>query len=61
MSMIMSPNSLSTIISSFSQEMSYVIEQFHGYVLKFVGDAVIGYFVDNETTKIPDEKINRLG
>jgi len=33
--------------------MSYVIEQFHGYVLKFVGDAVIGYFVENETTQIP--------
>ena len=53
MSMTLSPNSLSTIISSFSQEMSYVIEQFHGYVLKFVGDAVIGYFVENETNQIP--------
>jgi len=53
MSMTLSPDKLSTIISSFSQEMSYVIEQFQGYVLKFVGDAVIGYFVENETTQIP--------
>jgi adenylate cyclase len=53
MSMTLPPDKLSILISSFSQEMSYVIEQFHGYVLKFVGDAVIGYFVENETTKIP--------
>ncbi len=33
------------IIRAFAQEMSYVIKQFDGYVLKFVGDAVIGYFV----------------
>ncbi|AFS83122.1 adenylate/guanylate cyclase domain-containing protein [Candidatus Nitrosopumilus sediminis] len=53
MSMTLPPDKLSIIISSFSQEMSYVIEQFHGYVLKFVGDAVIGYFVENETEQIP--------
>jgi len=33
-----------TIISSFSQEMASVIHQHRGFVLKFVGDAVIGYF-----------------
>ncbi|WP_420545316.1 adenylate/guanylate cyclase domain-containing protein [Nitrosopumilus sp.] len=53
MSMRLPPDKLSTIISSFSQEMSYVIEQFHGYVLKFVGDAVIGYFVEDKTDQIP--------
>ncbi|WP_420544501.1 adenylate/guanylate cyclase domain-containing protein [Nitrosopumilus sp.] len=53
MSITLPPDKLSIIISSFSQEMSYVIEQFHGYVLKFVGDAVIGYFVEDETDKIP--------
>ncbi len=40
---------LSTLISSFSQEMAYVINAHNGHVLKFVGDAVIGYFVENET------------
>jgi len=33
------------IISSFAQEMAAVIVQHDGYVLKFVGDAVIGYFI----------------
>jgi len=33
------------IIRSFAQEMSSIIMQHDGYVLKFVGDAVIGYFV----------------
>jgi len=33
------------IISSFAQEMAGVISQHDGYVLKFVGDAVIGYFI----------------
>ena len=36
---------LAIIISSFSQEMASVIRSYNGYVLKFVGDAVIGYFV----------------
>ena len=33
------------IIRAFAQEMSNVIKQHDGYVLKFVGDAVIGYFI----------------
>ncbi len=33
------------IISSFAQEMAAVISQHDGYILKFVGDAVIGYFI----------------
>lgn len=39
---------LAIIISSFAQEMASVITLHHGYVLKFVGDAVIGYFVAND-------------
>jgi class 3 adenylate cyclase len=53
MSITLPPDKLSVMISSFSQEMSYVIEKFHGYVLKFVGDAVIGYFIENEANQIP--------
>jgi len=41
---------LATIISSFSQEMATVIRYHDGLVLKFVGDAVIGYFVEKENT-----------
>jgi len=40
---------IAIIISSFSQEMAAVIRQHRGYVLKFVGDAVIGYFVSEES------------
>lgn len=54
-SMALPSDKLSVMISSFSQEMSYVIEKFGGYVLKFVGDAVIGYFVKNEEKQIPAE------
>ena len=45
MALEMPEEKIAIIISSFSQEMAYVIQQHHGYVLKFVGDAVIGYFV----------------
>lgn len=39
---------LAVIVSSFAQEMAYVIKQHNGFVLKFVGDAVIGYFVEKD-------------
>ena len=39
------PKMVAIIMSAFAQEMAYVIKQYNGYVLKFVGDAVIGYFV----------------
>ena len=41
---------IATIISSFAQEMAFVVQQHGGYVLKFVGDAVIGYFVAEENS-----------
>ncbi|VFJ12783.1 adenylate/guanylate cyclase domain-containing protein [Candidatus Nitrosocosmicus franklandus] len=44
MSHDLSPIKLSIIIQIFSQEVSLSIVKFGGYVLKFVGDAVIGLF-----------------
>jgi len=44
MSTELAPESLSKIITIFSQEVAYTIEHFRGLVLKFVGDSVIGYF-----------------
>jgi len=44
MSTELTPDLLSKIITVFSQEVAYVIEHFHGLVLKFIGDEVIGYF-----------------
>ncbi len=50
---------LAIIISSFAQEIASVIKQYNGYVLKFVGDAVIGYFVVGEySTGAADNAIN---
>jgi len=46
---------LATIISSFSQEMASVIHQHNGFVLKFVGDAVIGYFNAAENTLLASD------
>ena len=49
MTLEMPAEKIAIIISSFAQEMASVIRQYHGYVLKFVGDAVIGYFVTDES------------
>jgi class 3 adenylate cyclase len=44
MSSELHPDDLTKIIRLFSQEMAYIIEYYDGFVLKYVGDAVIGYF-----------------
>lgn len=50
---------LAIIISSFSQEMGFVIRHHEGFVLKYVGDAVIGYFVAQESPLIAaDNAVN---
>ena len=48
MSSELSPEVLAKIIRIYSQEMAYVVEYYGGYVLKYVGDAVIGYFPASE-------------
>lgn len=48
MSAELAPDFLSKIVTVFSQEVSYVIEHFRGFVLKFVGDAAIGYFPSSQ-------------
>ena len=50
---------LAIIVSSFSQEMASVVRQHGGFVLKFVGDAVIGYFVAEENQLLAaDDAVN---
>ncbi len=50
---------IAIIMSSFAQEMAAVIRQHNGYVLKFVGDAVIGYFVaENNSLLTADNAVN---
>ena len=41
MSMTLPPDKLVTIIRAFSHEMSSVVKSYHGYVLKYLGDAII--------------------
>lgn len=47
LSMTLPLDRLTTIIQTFSQEMSLVTELYGGYVLKYVGDAVLAFFVTN--------------
>ncbi len=44
MSMALSPEKSATILHVFSQEMSLVTAEYGGYVLKYVGDAIIALF-----------------
>jgi adenylate cyclase len=48
MSTELAPDFLSKIVTVFCQEVSHVIEYFGGFVLKFVGDASIGYFPSSQ-------------
>ena len=45
------------LFSSFTQEMAILIEQNAGMVLKFVGDAVIGYFIDASNLLASDNAV----
>jgi adenylate cyclase len=47
LSMSVSLDRLTTIMQAFTQEMSIMIKTYGGYVLKYIGDAVIGFFVPN--------------
>ncbi|MDI1495812.1 MAG: adenylate/guanylate cyclase [Cenarchaeum symbiont of Oopsacas minuta] len=47
MSLEISQEKFVTIISSFAHEMAHVVQMRNGYVLKFVGDAVLAYFPNN--------------
>ena len=59
MTLELSIDKLVIIISSFAQEMGSVIMQYDGHILKFVGDAVIGYFVaKNNQLLTADNAVN---
>jgi adenylate cyclase len=47
LSMTLPLERLTTIIQTFSQEMSIMIELYGGYVLKYIGDAVLAFFMTN--------------
>lgn len=49
LSRVLQEHTLTVLMTSFAHEMAYLVDEFDGYVLKFVGDAVIGYFVGNDS------------
>lgn len=50
---------LTTIIRSFAQEMTSIISLYGGYVLKYIGDAVLAFFVIEDTTR-EEQHINKM-
>jgi len=59
MALSLPPEKLGIIVSSFSQEMRFVIRHHGGYVLKYVGDAIIGYFLAEENPlMVSDSAVN---
>ncbi len=50
---------LTTIIRSFAQEMTSIISLYGGYVLKYIGDAVLAFFVIEDTTR-DEQYINKM-
>jgi class 3 adenylate cyclase len=51
LSMSLPVDRLATIIQAFTQEMSLMISAYGGYVLKYVGDAILGFFVVDGSNK----------
>jgi adenylate cyclase len=44
---------LAAIIQAFTQEMSITISAYGGYVLKYVGDAILAFFLANDDAYLP--------
>ena len=59
MTAVLSPDQLVNIVRIFCQEMSIMISKRRGYVLKYAGDAVIGYFPNHPDTKAACENATR--
>ena len=44
---------LAAIVQSFTQEMSITVSAYGGYVLKYVGDAILAFFIASNDTYLP--------
>lgn len=54
LSMALPPDRLANIIQAFTQEMSIIITTFGGYVLKYIGDAILAFFLaDWDSLSVP--------
>ncbi|MGN6708325.1 MAG: adenylate/guanylate cyclase domain-containing protein [Candidatus Nitrosocosmicus sp.] len=47
---------LTTIIRSFAQQMSLIVSMYGGYVLKYIGDAVLAFFVAEDKYNIENNR-----
>lgn len=53
MSSTLPADRLAAIVQSFTQEMSITISAYGGYVLKYVGDAILSFFLAFDDTYLP--------
>jgi class 3 adenylate cyclase len=56
LSMILPVDRLAAIIRAFAQEMSLLIAAYGGYVLKYIGDAILAFFVVNSSSSAGDDR-----
>jgi adenylate cyclase len=57
LSMILPVDRLAAIIRAFAQEMSLLIAAYGGYVLKYIGDAILAFFVVNSSSPSPSSSL----
>lgn len=59
--MTISVDKLATIIRAFTYEMSFIVQTYGGFVLKYVGDAVISFFPSASSKYLACETAVRCG
>jgi class 3 adenylate cyclase len=60
LSMTLPVNRLATIVQAFSQEMSLIISAYGGYVLKYIGDAILAFFTVDSSDDLHARCINAV-
>jgi adenylate cyclase len=53
LSMILPTERVATIIQAFTQEMSLIVSAYGGYVFKYVGDAILAFFIASSDNNNP--------
>ncbi len=53
LSMVLPVDRLANIIQAFTQEMSFTITAYGGYILKYVGDAILAFFLATDDVYLP--------
>jgi adenylate cyclase len=60
LSMTLPVSRLATIVRAFSQEMSLIISAYGGYVLKYIGDAILAFFAVDSSDNLNSRCINAV-